>query len=166
MGRFIGKPWTDEHGQQYAFCIVWGTLTRDAKVTTYKKTKAEVGIRYQRKQYMNVEVWSDQPCFPLLSGLETGDMVLVMGTYQKDTYTTRDGETKEKTYVKAEIVLPVSLLQFCMSMFAAPDIQKLLKAATTDAPADVMESAQDYDNVPNGYDPFAKEEDSEYEPDF
>lgn len=156
MGRFIGKPWQDENGKSYCFMIAWGNVTRDAKVYTRKKSKAEVGIAYARKQFLNVEAWQDSPCFNLIASMERGDQLLVFGTYMSEDYTTRDGEHKTISYLKCEIAVPMSVLGYVLQLCGSSSIKMLLEA-DANAPADPMEGADDYD-------PFAQEDDDGYEP--
>lgn len=153
MGRFIGKPWHDENGKEYAFVLAWGKVTRNAKIINYKKAKVDVGIAYKRKEFLNIEAWSDSLCFEFLAGLEAGDWLLILGTLTTDTYTNRDGEHKQRTVCKAEFAVCASLLQFIMKLFSSKTIQMILREEEN-APPDPMESAEEYDD---NFDPFAPE---------
>lgn len=159
MGKFVGKPWRDEDGKEYAFCIAWGTVTRDPKTTCFSKPKVEIGIKWKRGEFLNVEAWGESPAYPLLCSLEKGENVLVMGLFKKFTYTTRDGVKKEGTSVNCEICLPMSILQYVLTLYSSPSLQMLVQA-DQDKP-DPMESA---DDLPADYDPFAQQEDEYDEP--
>ena len=141
MGKFQGRPWRDENGKEYAFCIAWGRLTRDPKVTCFQKEKVEFGIAYHRKQFINCEAWGGSPSFAVMSSLEKGDEVLVLGVYHERPYTTKDGTEKVDSAIICDICLPMALLDYVLKLMGSSSL-KMLVDADANAPADPMESAE------------------------
>lgn len=140
MGKFHGKPWRDKDGKEYAFCIAWGKLTRDPKITSYQKPKVEFGIAYHRKKFINCEAWGGSPSFAVMSSLEKGDEVLVLGVYRSQQYPTKNGEVKDGYSIICDICLPMALLDFVLSIMGSDSLRMLVES---DQKADPMESAED-----------------------
>lgn len=139
-GCFRGKPWRDDNGIENCWVILWGTLTRDAKVTHVNKTKVEFGVKYHAKTYMNCIAWGDEDVSTVMAALETKETVLCAGVWSKRPYTTKDGLQKEWTQLNCDIVIPLSLVKFALKLFQSKGIQKLL--ASEDAIPDVTEGYQ------------------------
>lgn len=94
-----------EDGSRYIFMT--GLLSRDPKCsyTKNKNTpKVEFGVAYDSKQFMNVLCLGDCAATRIASCLEKGDGVFIAGKWTSRTYTTRDGEEKTWTEVKADFV--------------------------------------------------------------
>lgn len=151
MGKFVAKAWRDDSGKEYAFCMCWGTLVRDAELRHNKKSKAQATVKWARGQFLNIEAWGDDPSYAVLASLEKGEEVIVFGTHYRFDYQTRDGERKEGYALKAEIVLPMTLIQYLVRLFGSKGIQAIVQA---DEGADPMESAPAEEE--NAYDPFAQ----------
>lgn len=139
MGKFQGKPWRDEDGKEYAFCLAWGRLTRDPTVTCHQKEKVEFGIAYHRKQFINCEAWGGSPSFAVMSSLEKGDEVLVMGVYRSQNYRTRDGTEKVATSIICDICIPMALLDFLLTLMGSSSLKMLVQS---DEKPDPMESGE------------------------
>lgn len=157
MGKFAGKSWRDDDGKEYSFCIVWGNVVRDAEMRHHKKPKAQVTVKWARGQFLNVEAWGDDPSFPVIASLEKGEEILVFGTHYRYEYESK-GERKQGFALKAEIVLPMALIQYLLRLYGSKSLQSLVAA---DEGADPMESAPASDEE---YDPFAQPGSGEYDP--
>lgn len=151
MGKFMGKAWRDDNGKEFAFCLAWGTVSRDPKTTCYSKPKVEFGLKWQRGQFLNVEAWGDSPSFQVCSSIEKGEMVVVMGIFKRFSYTTKDGEQKEGSAVTCDICVPMSLLTYILSLYSSSSLRMLIDS---DQKADPMESAGDgYEEEYDDYEP-------------
>jgi len=118
------------------YMIVYGTVTRGARntVTSQKAIpKSEFGLSYDRKQFMNVLSLGDSPVTQIASMMEKGDVVMVAGLWTEKEYTSKSGEQKKYSELRAEIVIP------------QPRLSLPGAAAGGDQAPDVFESAQDED---------------------
>ena len=102
--------------------ILWGTVTRDAKLrqTNSGKNVTSFGMKYDRhhnedgqkvNEYMEVSIWDDAAVYvgdPDI-GIAKGDSVFVCGTLQEDTYR-KEGEDPniKKWKINAEIVIDMT----------------------------------------------------------
>lgn len=99
-------------GSQYMICT--GSVSRDARTgeTPQKHTpKAEFGMAYDSKVFMNVLAMGDRAATRLAACLEKGDDVAVVGTWRQRPYTTKDGEKKVWSELRADHVLPIGALE-------------------------------------------------------
>lgn len=99
-------------GSQYMICT--GSVSRDAKVGEIPKNhipKVEFGMGYDSKQFMNVCAVGDNAATKLAACLEKGDAVAVVGTWRQRPYTTRDGEAKVWSELRADHVIPLEALE-------------------------------------------------------
>lgn len=102
--------------------ILWGTVTRDAKLrqTNSGKNVAGFGMKYNRghnedgqmvNSYMEVSVWEDNAHFigDADVGIAKGDYVLVCGQLVEDTFR-KEGEDPnvKKWKVNADIVIDMT----------------------------------------------------------
>lgn len=138
-------------GSQYMICT--GSVSRDAKVGEIPKNhipKVEFGVGYDSKQFMNVCAVGDNAATKLSACLEKGDAVCVVGTWRQRDYTTRDGEKKVWSELRADHVIPLgaleALLQVPMEYFLRladllPALEKLCAGEKPDVkPADAPQS--------------------------
>lgn len=103
-------------------CIIWGTVTRDAKLrqTNSGKSVTGFGMKYDRhhnedgqkvNEYMEVSVWDEASMFVGDEdiGIAKGDTVLVCGQLVEDTYR-KEGEDPnvQKWKINAEVVLDMT----------------------------------------------------------
>ena len=113
-------------GSQYMTCT--GSVSRDAKVGEIPKNhvpKVEFGMGYDRKQFMNVCVVGDNAATKSSACLEKGDAVHVVGTWSKRPYTTRNGEEKIWSELRAEeVYLPERLME--LQLLPINDLYRLL----------------------------------------
>ena len=115
MPLFIRKRVDTEgkaDGSQYLICT--GSVSRDAKVGEIPKNhipKVEFGMGYDSKQFMNVCAVGDNAATKLSACLEKGDAVCVVGTWRQRPYTTKDGEEKVWSELRAEMVIPLGALE-------------------------------------------------------
>lgn len=102
--------------------ILWGTVTRDAKLrqTNSGKNVASFGMKYDRhhnedgqkvNEYMEVSIWDDAAVYvgdPDI-GIAKGDTVVVFGQLQEDTFR-KEGEDPniKKWKINAEIVIDMT----------------------------------------------------------
>lgn len=103
MAIYFSKPLED--GSRYIFMT--GTLSREPKCSYTKAKnapKVEFGVAYDNKQFMNVLCLGDSAATRTASCLERGDGVFIAGKWTSRTYTSRDGEEKTWTEVKADFV--------------------------------------------------------------
>lgn len=128
-------------GSQYMICT--GSVSRDAKVGEIPKNhipKVEFGVGYDSKQFMNVCAVGDNAATKLAACLEKGDAVAVVGTWRQRPYTTRDGEEKVWSELRADHVIPLgaleTLLQVPVGIFLklADLLPKLEKLCAGEAP--------------------------------
>ena len=99
-------------GSQYMICT--GSVSRDAKVGEIPKNhipKVEFGMGYDSKQFMNVCAVGDNAATKISACLEKGDPVCVVGTWRQRSYTTRDGEAKVWSELRADHVIPLGALE-------------------------------------------------------
>ena len=99
-------------GSQYMICT--GSVSRDARTgeTPQKHTpKAEFGMAYDSKMFMNVLAMGDRAATRLAACLEKGDDVLAVGTWRQRPYTTKDGEKKVWSELRADHVIPLGALE-------------------------------------------------------
>ena len=99
-------------GSQYMICT--GSVSRDAKVGEIPKNhipKVEFGVGYDSKQFMNVCAVGDRAATKLAACLEKGDAVAVVGIWSQRPYTTRDGEKKVWSELRADHVMPLGTLE-------------------------------------------------------
>lgn len=127
-------------GSQYMICT--GSVSRDAKVGEIPKNhipKVEFGVGYDSKQFMNVCAVGENTATKLAACLEKGDAVAVVGTWRQRPYTTRDGEAKVWSELRADLVLPMgaleTLLQVPVEVFLRladllPQLEKLCAGET------------------------------------
>ena len=127
-GIILGEGWADGSGKKYADCMVWGTLTLDAKEICLKKPKVEFRVRYRRKQFLHCVVWEESPFYEQARKLRMGDWVYITGTYTKTQYSTRNGVLKERYELTAGFLIPGTaiydegaLTAHKMARFKGPD---------------------------------------------
>lgn len=99
-------------GSQYMICT--GSVSRDTRTseTPQKHTpKAEFGMAYDSKMFMNVLAMGDRAATRLAACLEKGDDVAVVGTWRQRPYTTKDGEKKVWSELRADHVIPLGALE-------------------------------------------------------
>lgn len=131
-------------GSQYMICT--GSVSRDAKVGEIPKNhipKVEFGVGYDSKQFMNVCAVGDNAATKLSACLEKGDAVCVVGTWRQRPYTTKDGEAKVWSELRADHVIPLgaleTLLQVPTEVFLRladllPSLEKLCAGEKKPAP--------------------------------
>ena len=146
MPLFVRKRLDGEgkaDGSQYMICT--GSVSRDPRIGETPKNgtpKVEYGIGYDSKQFMNVCAVGDNAATRLSACLEKGDAVCVVGTWRQRPYTTKDGEEKVWSELRADLVLPMgaleTLLQVPVEIFLklADLLPKLEKLCTGETPAD------------------------------
>lgn len=108
--RLDGEGQAD--GSQYMICT--GSVSRDARTgeTPQKHTpKVEFGVAYDSKMFMNVLAMGDRAATRLAACLEKGDDVLAVGTWRQRPYTTKDGEKKVWSELRADHVIPLDALE-------------------------------------------------------
>ena len=66
---------------------------------------------YDSKQFMNVCAVGDNAATKLSACLEKGDAVCVVGTWRQRPYTTKDGEAKVWSELRADLVIPLGALE-------------------------------------------------------
>lgn len=99
-------------GSQYMICT--GSVSRDARTseTLQKHTpKVEFGVAYDSKMFMNVLAMGDRAATRLAACLEKGDDVIAVGTWRQRPYTTKDGEKKVWSELRADHVIPLGALE-------------------------------------------------------
>lgn len=99
-------------GSLYMICT--GSVSRDARAgeTPQKHTpKAEFGVAYDSKMFMNVLAMGDRAATRLAACLEKGDDVFTVGTWRQKPYTTKDGEKKTWSELRADHVIPLGALE-------------------------------------------------------
>lgn len=99
-------------GSQYMICT--GSVSRDARTseTPQKHTpKVEFGVAYDSKMFMNVLAMGDRAATRLAACLEKGDDVIAVGTWRQRPYTTKDGEKKVWSELRADHVIPLGALE-------------------------------------------------------
>lgn len=99
-------------GSLYMICT--GSVSRDAHTseTPQKHTpKAEFGVAYDSKMFMNVLAMGDRAATRLAACLEKGDDVIAVGTWRQRPYTTKDGEKKVWSELRADHVIPLGALE-------------------------------------------------------
>lgn len=99
-------------GSLYMICT--GSVSRDARTsdTPQKHTpKAEFGVAYDSKMFMNVLAMGDRAATRLAACLEKGDDVIAVGTWRQRPYTTKDGEKKVWSELRADHVIPLGALE-------------------------------------------------------
>lgn len=93
-----------------------GKVTRESKVIqTTKGNVVKFGMAYGKKEYLDVDVWSDKKSALTASRLEHGDEVLVMGRYE-----VREYNGKEYKSVSADFVIAAESPQYVSMMASAP----------------------------------------------
>lgn len=88
--------------------LIWGKVTRDAKIESTKGSdnkppmpKVTFGIAYEDKKFMNVLAIGDCPQTSIAQRVRKGDHVLIAGRWSNKQYKTKDGE--EKTWAELRI---------------------------------------------------------------
>lgn len=115
MPLFVRKRLDGEgkaDGSQYMICT--GSVSRDPRIGAIPKNslpKVEFGMGYDSKQFMNVCAVGDNAATKLSACLEKGDAVCVVGTWRQRPYTTKDGEEKVWSELRADLVLPLDALE-------------------------------------------------------
>ena len=113
-------------GSQYMICT--GSVSRDPRIGAIPKNnlpKVEFGMGYDSKQFMNVCVVGDNAATKSSACLEKGDTVHVVGTWRKKPYTTRDGEEKVWSELRAtEVYIPERLME--LQLLPINDLYRLL----------------------------------------
>lgn len=92
--------------------IVSGTVSRDAELAyTQSKglPKVTFGVRFDRKQFMNVMALGDSQTTMVAAGLEKDDAVFVIGTWSCKKYRTKKGEDKTWEELKADLIIPQAM---------------------------------------------------------
>lgn len=152
-GLFRGHKFRAENDSDtaiYSFAVVWGQLIADPEVKMYNKKKTTFTVKYHNKNYLNIVMWGDSPAANIASTLEKGDMIVCFGTITEKEYLVQKGEHRgEKkiwTDLNAQIVIPMSALEFTLSMFGNDGIAKLMQESEAAIKSDVMESSGDYDD--------------------
>lgn len=153
MPLFVRKRLDGEgkaDGSQYMICT--GSVSRDPRIGEIPKNgtpKVEYGMGYDSKQFMNVCAVGDNAATRLSACLEKGDAVCVVGTWRQRDYTTRDGENKVWSELRADHVIPLgaleALLQVPVEIFLklADLLPKLEKLCAGETPADGAGGTQD-----------------------
>ena len=140
--RLDGEGQAD--GSQYMICT--GSVSRDPRIGAIPKNnlpKVEFGMGYDSKQFMNVCAVGENAATKLSACLEKGDAVCVVGTWRQRPYTTRDGEGKVWSELRADHVIPLgaleTLLQVPVEVFLrlADLLPKLEKLCAGESPAGV-----------------------------
>ena len=139
-------------GSQYMICT--GSVSRDAKVGEIPKNhipKLEFGAGYDSKQLMNVCAVCDNAATQHAACFEKGHAVAVVGTWRQRPYTTKDGEAKVWSELRADHVIPLgaleTLLQVPTEVFLRladllPALEKLCAGEKPNVkPADAPQSA-------------------------
>ena len=145
-------------GSQYMICT--GSVSRDAKVGEIPKNhipKVEFGMGYDSKQFMNVCAVGDNAATKIAACLEKGDAVAVVGMWRQRPYTTRDGEEKVWSELRADHVIPLgaleTLLQVPTEYFLRladllPSLEKMCAGEKPDVrPADAPQSAAGFQEI-------------------
>lgn len=105
-GIILGEGWTDRAGRKYADCMVWGTLTLDAKESCLKKPKIEFRVRYRKKQFLHCVIWEGSPFYETARTLRMGDLVIIIGQMIKSTYIVKNGVQKERYELNVNFIIP------------------------------------------------------------
>lgn len=160
--KFKADNDTDE--TLYQFAILWGKLVADPKVEMFKKKKTSFTVKFHNKNYCNVVMWDESEAATVAGSLEKGDMVLCLGTISTREYVIQKGEhrgeRKQWTDLNAQVVIPMSLIQYLLPLYGSDAIRAILNKETDAIPEDVMESAGDFEG-------YLNEADSVFdEPDF
>lgn len=145
-------------GSQYMTCT--GSVSRDAKVGEIPKNhipKVEFGMGYDRKQFMNVCAVGDNAATKSSACLEKGDAVHVVGTWSQRPYTTRNGEEKIWSELRAEeVYLPERLMELQLLpindlyrlLALLPKLERLCAGEKPDVrPADTPQSAAGFQEI-------------------
>lgn len=140
-------------GSQYMICT--GSVSRDAKVGEIPKNhipKVEFGVGYDSKQFMNVCAVGDNAATKISACLEKGDTVAVVGTWRQRPYTTKDGEAKVWSELRADHVIPLGVLETLLQVPTEyslrladllPSLEKLCAGETpTGKPSGTQNTAQ------------------------
>lgn len=115
MPLFVRKRLDGEgnaDGSQYMICT--GSVSRDPRIGAIPKNnlpKAEFGMAYDSKMFMNVLAMGDRAATRLAACLEKGDDVLAVGTWRQRQYTTKEGEKKTWSELRADHVIPLGALE-------------------------------------------------------
>ena len=156
MPLFVRKRLDGEgkaDGSQYMICT--GSVSRDPRIGAIPKNnlpKVEFGMGYDSKQFMNLCAVGDNAATKLSACLEKGDAVCVVGTWRQKPYTTKDGEAKVWSELRADHVIPLgaleTLLQVPVEVFLRladllPQLEKLCAGETpTGQPSRTQNTAQ------------------------
>lgn len=142
----------NDDGKKYCFCILAGHLVEDPKVEFFNNKKVSFTVKFYSKAYRNVVLWGESQASTIAETLEKGDVVFVCGTMTTSSYVIRrgehKGETREWQDINAQIVIPMTAIEFILQMFASKEIQNILKKESVMKKSDVIESADDYDEEP------------------
>ena len=70
-----------------------------------------IGVADDSKMFMNVLAMGDRAATRLAACLEKGDDVIAVGTWRQRPYTTKDGEKKVWSELRADHVIPLGALE-------------------------------------------------------
>lgn len=153
-GLFRGHKFTAESnpdGPQYSFAVAWGKVIADSIIEMHSKRVTKFTLKYHNKNFLNVVLWGESPAANVAAALEKGDMVLCFGTITEKEFISQRGEHRgeKRTYVDltAQIVIPMSIVEFAVSMFANDGIKKLMAKADASIEEDSFESAGEFENM-------------------
>lgn len=90
------------------YVLMTGYVTREPKIATTAKgfPKVQFGFCYDSKKFHNVLCIGDDAVSRVASQLQVHDVLLIGGKWSSRQYTTKDGEQKTWTEVKADFILP------------------------------------------------------------
>lgn len=120
------------NGRNERWVIMWGELTSPPYMNSTKNgknfCKITVGLTKEIKQTVSAWESSSPEIYALLTQLEKGDMVLVLGTQPDGTYQNSRGENAMYDIV-AQVLIPQVAINAAIQMFLNPQIGEMLAAS-------------------------------------
>lgn len=118
MGIWVSKE-NDDHTR---YMRVWGRLSREPHVGQTQKgePKVQFGMAYAKSEFMNIIAVGNNDTTKIACALEKGDVVTIEGTWSQRKYTTKEGEEKVWSELRADTILPQSLLAAVLDILSTP----------------------------------------------
>nr|DAI48721.1 MAG TPA: Single-strand binding protein family [Caudoviricetes sp.] len=118
MGIWVSK----ENSDHTRYMRVWGKLSREPHIGQTQKgePKVQFGMTYAKNEFMNIIAVGNNDTTKIACALEKGDVVSIEGTWSQRKYTTREGEEKVWSELRADVITPQSLLAAVLDLLASP----------------------------------------------
>ena len=118
MGIWVSK----ENSDHTRYMRVWGKLSREPHIGQTQKgePKVQFGMTYAKNEFMNILAVGSNDTTKIACALEKGDVVSIDGTWSQRKYTTREGEEKVWSELRADVITPQSLLAAVLDLLASP----------------------------------------------